>query len=375
MTLEEAIRIFIDKYGKDRLEDCRYAFCVLSDLVKENRYERKVLGIYYEVSKCMDLISLFEGKGVIEARKELSQKYKTEFAGRYDWIAYRDAFNAFASNICPKEYAKVHGKKSAGENDDAKEGVTLVKSIALSSPKPKENPLAKPNPAPATPKKPRPLKQQTPAPTNVFSGTVKKVRIVNKDGGVCLVRGNGKNLSVLDHRKKPLPSSCISRVAGSIVINLSGFNGIHTIDFGEVKVKKIEIESCYGMIDFLFFTADEVECYSEYGGVYGHLSCHEAKLWTKYGNIDISLNAPSCDLRSEYGDVRLNLKYNINNDVYVRGLAANRDILIMTNNRKIKPNPTRLFHRTAKVGGTFYGGDGKAYRLFLNAPNGKCKVR
>lgn len=76
MEYKDAITKLLSLYGEDIVKDNFLLFSILSDYLGSSIYSKKLLSIFFEVNKRLNLYSLFKEHSLIEARNILSSDFK-----------------------------------------------------------------------------------------------------------------------------------------------------------------------------------------------------------------------------------------------------------------------------------------------------------
>lgn len=125
MEYTDAVKKLISLYGEDILKDHFLSFSILSDYLGSSIYSNKLLLIFDEANKRLDLYTLFKEHNLEESRDILSNDFK-DYSYNCDFKEFENAIDPIAELLNPLEF-KQYKSKMVTKNESVKE-VEVVKA-------------------------------------------------------------------------------------------------------------------------------------------------------------------------------------------------------------------------------------------------------
>ncbi len=125
MEYTDAIKKLISLYGEDILKDHFLSFSILSDYLGSSIYSNKLLLIFDEANKRLDLYTLFKEHNLEESRDILSNDFK-DYSYNCDFNEFENAIDPIAELLNPLEF-KQYKSKMVTKNESVKK-VEVVKA-------------------------------------------------------------------------------------------------------------------------------------------------------------------------------------------------------------------------------------------------------
>ncbi len=125
MEYTDAIKKLISLYGEDILKDHFLSFSILSDYLGSSIYSNKLLLIFDEANKRLDLYTLFKEHNLEESKDILSNDFK-DYSYNCDFNEFENAIDPIAELLNPLEF-KQYKSKMVTKNESVKE-VEVVKA-------------------------------------------------------------------------------------------------------------------------------------------------------------------------------------------------------------------------------------------------------
>ena len=362
MTLRDALQNFIADHGYDCLRKSFFAKSVLSDLVKGDVYERKILLLFLEVDAEFNLVAMFKSYGLAGARQVLSASFKRRYASEWKWEHFRDAINALASIVLPAEYEAARKAKEAAVQPMAKAEKKENRGIAIGMKPPKN--------------KPQPQKPATPPMQNVDFMKTESMSLICYDGDVTVKRVPGREVyATYQSGKKRTNLGHFSQKGKVLTLDLKIIPGPVIVHIGSsIPLKNLSIRSQDGTVELEDIRLEKLSVQVASGGIYGTAHAKQAKLKTEYGWIDVADLCDRLEAFSEYGDILLNTSQNSSTSIVIDATCAYGDIVLRTKSGKLSPRPTKWLGNTKNVNGVYGDNEGTRYDLRLLTPMGKIKI-
>ena len=102
MSFKEALKILIQTYGIEVLNDKFKARSFLCDFVGANYYQNKLVEFFLLINGIFDLSAIFKKKGLKKGREFMESKYEN-FKYEITKKEYVDSINPIAEIVCNKE--------------------------------------------------------------------------------------------------------------------------------------------------------------------------------------------------------------------------------------------------------------------------------
>ncbi len=125
MEYTDAIKKLISLYGEDILKDHFLSFSILSDYLGSSIYSNKLLLIFDEANKRLDLYTLFKEHNLEESKDILSNDFK-DYSYNCDFNEFENAIDPIAELLNPLEF-KQYKSKMVTKHESVKE-VEVVKA-------------------------------------------------------------------------------------------------------------------------------------------------------------------------------------------------------------------------------------------------------
>ncbi|MCR5348223.1 MAG: hypothetical protein K6E59_01265 [Bacilli bacterium] len=358
MTLEEALQRLLAKHGPEVLRDSFRCKCLLSDDIAGDRYQRKILLLFLLVNEEFDLYASFKEKGLEATRaalKPLFPKYKPQ----WQWEEFRDAINALAAVVCPKELGKARQEKAqapAPKKPAHQKGESIVVGK-----KPKGEPAQTPAPTPKKQKAPATLSSLSVK----FGAAVFHLHQRQWPEPFVLKDGN---------KEIPLQPPLAKIRGGKLSLDLSSFPRRLDLYCSVKHLHKVQISGVDSNIELHDgIDAEEYDLRCENGSIVGEIRGNTARVETQFGFMDLASDVENLFLSSHYGEIKIDATHNTR---AYQVVVADLDMgsLDLKVGQKLSPRPTKLLGRTRDVDGTFTSGGKRRYRLKLHTQFGGIRI-
>lgn len=289
MEYKDAITKLLSLYGEDIVKDNFLLFSILSDYLGSSIYSKKLLSIFFEVNKRLNLYSLFKEHSLIEARNILSSDFKNHYYN-CNSKEFVEAINPIAELLNPKEFQYYESKKiKESESTNQVEVVKVKKETSKQNSfridKNNNDDNSKDTSYKVNPKKKSILLESI----NVNVNNCKELYISSDNNS-----GTKYYLCKLDVASENLFIISCGEVNKDLTLSINDdHDGTYYLFVPKNKYKSLKVNQENGSLNIYGSNKNE------------EFICNNMKINIINGNLFLNSKTTSCDIKGAYGDITL----------------------------------------------------------------------